>query len=180
MCNNTLFNQETMPAMHESMVRLYKIAFDAEKIQGSSALAARLITSPQRVKNWEYRGVSEAGAIQAQKVFGCDVNVLLGRAGHTYQPNKKAASLVANQQGPTPWNWPFREVTPDKWALLDQDEKDNFEKLILATVKNRGDPEKTACPRIRTPLPNQLSLFGATVYCFESYKSSRALYSLEQ
>lgn len=135
-----------MPEMHESMVRLYKIAYEAEKIKGSSALAARLITSPQRVKNWEYRGVSESGAIQAQKLFGCDANVLLGRAGRPYSRNKAATPEVVQQRGPTPWNWPFRQITSEQWSLLDQDEKDNIEKVIVATVKNRGDPEKQDAP----------------------------------
>lgn len=42
--------------------------------------------------------------------------------------------------------WPFKDVLPGHWALLDEAEKANFENLILSCVKNRGDPKKNSMP----------------------------------
>jgi hypothetical protein len=77
MCNNILFNQPKIAAMHPSMVKLYRIAKDARNITGQSALARALVESPQTVKNWESRGISKGGAMKAQAVFGCNANDLL-------------------------------------------------------------------------------------------------------
>lgn len=146
MCNNKLFNHETIEHMHETMVRLYEIAEKAEQIRGPSALAARLNFSPQRIKNWEYRGVSEAGAIQAQKLFGCDVNMLLGRTDTFQTSSSNSSRHVVEQLRPASWSWPFLEVKPDQWALLNDEEKKHIEDGILLCVKNRGDPAKQLLP----------------------------------
>lgn len=65
-----------MQEKHFSMVRLYSAAA-SKKVTGQSAVARALNVSPQRVKNWESRGLSETGARLAQGVFGCDANWLL-------------------------------------------------------------------------------------------------------
>ena len=57
--------------MHESAERLYLVARMTFGIEGPSAVARQLNEAPQTVKNWESRGVSAAGAIRAQEVFGC-------------------------------------------------------------------------------------------------------------
>lgn len=76
-CNNILFNALKIECMHDSMVKLYKIAKDAKGIVGQSAVARALNESPQTVKNWETRGISKNGAIKAQETFGCNANDLL-------------------------------------------------------------------------------------------------------
>lgn len=82
-CNNILFKTGTlnpMPQMHYSMARLYEAAKEKGVI-GQSAVARSLNVSPQRVKNWESRGISEQGARLAQSVFGCNANALMTPPG---------------------------------------------------------------------------------------------------
>ncbi len=58
--------------MHPSMARLYTAARELKGVVGQSAVARLLITSPQAIKNWEQRGVSQKGAIAAQMLIGCN------------------------------------------------------------------------------------------------------------
>lgn len=62
--------------MHETMTRLYQAAKELKNIDGQSALARYLNTSPQAIKNWEGRGISSKGLIQASKTFGVSVEWL--------------------------------------------------------------------------------------------------------
>lgn len=62
--------------MHETMERLYKVAKDNAGIDGQSALAKRLNQSPQTLNNWEVRGMSKAGILQAAKEFFVSANWL--------------------------------------------------------------------------------------------------------
>lgn len=61
----------TLPAMHDSAVRLYQAAKQLRGVSGQSNVARLLNESPQTVKNWEVRGISDGGAIRAEGVFGC-------------------------------------------------------------------------------------------------------------
>lgn len=61
--------------MHETTKRLYQAA-GLKGIESPSALARLLGESPQTLKNWETRGVSAAGIINAQTLLGCDANWL--------------------------------------------------------------------------------------------------------
>lgn len=79
--NNILFNGETMGVMHKSAERLYEAAKSMRKVTGQSNLAKLLNQSPQAIKNWENRGVSQSGARIAQKLIGCDSNWLLEGVG---------------------------------------------------------------------------------------------------
>ncbi len=60
-----------MPPMHETMVRLYEAARQLRGVEGQSAIARLINQSPQTVKNWESRGMSYAGMIEAEKTIGC-------------------------------------------------------------------------------------------------------------
>lgn len=64
------------------MTRLYaaSASLTGAKI-GQSALARLLNTSPQRVKNWEERGISQQGATQAQAELGVNATWLLTGSG---------------------------------------------------------------------------------------------------
>lgn len=44
------------------------------------------------------------------------------------------------------WQWPFKQITPEQYALLDLHDKDRFEVMILAVINNRGQPEKLRAP----------------------------------
>lgn len=84
--NNTLFGAGTIsfmrqPVIHLSMQRLYLAAAELQGVRGQSAVARLLNLSPQVVKNWESRGISQQGAISAQAVIGCNVAWLLSGAG---------------------------------------------------------------------------------------------------
>lgn len=57
--------------MHKQMERLYEAAKTLKGIAGQSALARALNASPQTVKNWESRGVSREGMLNAQRIIGC-------------------------------------------------------------------------------------------------------------
>lgn len=70
MCNNVLFNRETIHDMHPSAERLYMAAEHLCGVTGQSAVARLLNESPQTVKNWETRGVSKAGVLSAQAIIG--------------------------------------------------------------------------------------------------------------
>lgn len=69
--NNIMFSAARITAMHEQMKRLYKAAKELKGITGQSALARALNTSPQRIKNWESRGVSTRAMLDAERVIGC-------------------------------------------------------------------------------------------------------------
>ena len=69
--NNNLFTCSKIEGMHESMTRLYEIAFKTKGLVTQTDLANALNTSPQRINNWEERGVSKDGLLAAEKLFGC-------------------------------------------------------------------------------------------------------------
>lgn len=62
--------------MHETMVRLYQAAKELKGIDGRGAqseIARLLDASPQQIKNWEGRGISNKGMIAASKMLGISV-----------------------------------------------------------------------------------------------------------
>ncbi len=74
--SNTAFNisgsfSTTIKQMHEQMTRLYLAAKELKEIVGQSAVARALNTSPQTVKNWESRGISQQGILDAAGKIGC-------------------------------------------------------------------------------------------------------------
>lgn len=62
--------------MHEQMKRLYEAAAKLKGIEGQSDVARALNASPQTINNWEARGMSKAGMLNAQQAFGCSANWL--------------------------------------------------------------------------------------------------------
>lgn len=57
--------------MNEQMKRLYHAAETIKGLKTSSEVARALNTSPQVLKNWETRGISNQGLLLAQKELGC-------------------------------------------------------------------------------------------------------------
>ena len=57
--------------MDKQMERLYAAAEKLKGIKGQSRLARLLNASPQTVKNWESRGISKQGMLEAQRAIGC-------------------------------------------------------------------------------------------------------------
>jgi hypothetical protein len=58
--------------MHETMARLYEAAKQISDAAGQSAVARLLNVSPQLLTNWERRGVSFEGMLNAQETLGCN------------------------------------------------------------------------------------------------------------
>lgn len=142
-CNNILFNQNTMLNMaviHPSMLRLYSVS----KVE-KSALADLLNVSPQRVRNWEIRGLSKEAALEAQRKFGCDSNWLLGVEPKydtkPVRPSKMSATEVSS--------YARGAVVPqDKWIteavnLLESippEKREGAVSVLRAHVQSIGPP----------------------------------------
>lgn len=91
-CNNILFSQRRilfMNKIHPSVANLYEAAASLRRHDSPAAVARALNVSPQRLQNWEERGISKEGALLAQNVYGVDANEL--RRG-TYKPGTKRAA----------------------------------------------------------------------------------------
>ena len=58
-------------AMHPTMQRLYQAAKELRNVEGQSAVAKLMNISAQRVNNWEARGISAEGMLDAESVIGC-------------------------------------------------------------------------------------------------------------
>lgn len=83
LCNNAAFNcliitptlknnkKERAKPMHEQMQRLYEATEKIKSVTGQSAVARLLNVSPQRLTNWEARGMSFEGMIDAELLIGC-------------------------------------------------------------------------------------------------------------
>lgn len=105
MLNTLCLVAPTLPDMHPSMERLYLAAQTLGKVTGQSNVARALLESPQTVKNWETRGISDAGAIKAEGAFGCrahwlttgtgDMAFASQPAGPALAPNALVAQLAA-------------------------------------------------------------------------------------
>lgn len=68
--------------MHEQMKRLYEAADKLRGIKTQAEVARALNTSSQTINNWEARGMSKAGILNAQGVIGCDANWLATGEGN--------------------------------------------------------------------------------------------------
>ena len=143
MFNNAVFSTGTITAMakiHPTTERLYTAARELRDVTGQSAVARLLDISPQVIKNWEARGVSEGGALKAQKHVGCDANwVLYGEqqmAARAWTPPAATHAIhdkvVTYQVAKT---WPFSTFTPDEYfKLLDADYRQKIEDQLLGAI----------------------------------------------
>lgn len=147
--NNTVFSEATicvMPSIHATVDRLYLAAQQLRDVKGQSAVARLLEVSPQVVKNWESRGLSNEGALLAQKTIGCDANWLLEG---TSELSRKAwaprhvkagfvSDIVAGYTAGTASNagsqWPFKRVTPGQYASLTSKQQNHLEDTIYVIL----------------------------------------------
>lgn len=82
--------------MNIKMMRLYEAARAARKLTGDSDQAdlARLLNeSPQTIHNWEVRGISKQGALNAQAVFGVNSTWLNFGSGEMFVNSGKENKL---------------------------------------------------------------------------------------
>ena len=152
-CNNVAFSPLTIVAMHESAARLYQAANALARTSGQSAVAHLLNLSPQRVKNWETRGVSNEGAILVQRVIGCNVNWLLEGSGSmtpgpaTYPPTMPQAALGVREDDALSWvGWPFKSLSPWHIAQLRPTQLSTIEATIWEYLAVRDPPLKRNRP----------------------------------
>lgn len=89
--------------MHPTTERLYQAARELKKIVGQSAVAALIGESPQTVKNWESRGVSAQGAINAGAIIGCNVQWLKSGIGQMADTTVTHTSAALNESDFTPY-----------------------------------------------------------------------------
>lgn len=147
MFNNAVFSAGTMEGMtdiHPTTQRLYTAAREMRDVTGQSAVARLLDISPQAMKNWEARGVSEGGALKAQRVIGCDANwILTGEpqmAPNFGQADKSALSDYSVREDIAQYkvkrqHWPFTTFTPDEYFnLLDSDYRQTIEDQLLGAI----------------------------------------------
>jgi len=81
----------TGKTIHASIRRLYSAAAQAGD-DSPAKVARRMNVSAQTLNNWEARGISQAGSLSAQDVYGCDaVWLITGKGART--------AGVADQKG---------------------------------------------------------------------------------
>jgi hypothetical protein len=141
--NNAMFSAgtiEPMAQIHETTERLYVAARELRDVTGQSAVARLLDISPQAMKNWETRGVSEGGALRAQKHIGCDANwVLSGEhqmVANTWTPTASAHEVRdTSRTYQLTRTWPFSTFTPDEYyKLLDAEYRHRIENELLGAI----------------------------------------------
>lgn len=148
--NNVPFSDLTIanmsPEPHKSYGRLVQAASELRNVSTPAAIARMLNISPQTLTNWAKRGVSETGALQAQKAIGCDANWLLGDED-TAMARPAIATSIHDRQAPHAVNpWPFKGFTASEFlTLIDADRRMRIEAEItgLITLAKQGDARLT-------------------------------------
>lgn len=136
-----------MPSIHATVDRLYLAAQQLRDVKGQSAVARLLEVTPQVVKNWESRGLSNEGALLAQKRIGCDANWLLDGSSDlnrkAWAPREDspvgfasdiATGYHAGAASSTGAQWPFRRVTREQYAALSTKQQDHLEDTIYVIL----------------------------------------------
>lgn len=94
---NEPFTYETIARMHATMVRLYEAARSLKGLETPTDVARALNQSQQTVNNWERRGMSRPGMLEAQKYLGCSATWLqTGKGSMTYDGSLKTGSDTAS------------------------------------------------------------------------------------
>lgn len=83
--------------MHEQMRRLYDAAMELRGIAGQSELAHALNESPQTVNNWERRGISIRGMLNAESALGCSALWLSTGSGSMVKTGGSAEASPAHK-----------------------------------------------------------------------------------
>lgn len=130
-----------MSEIQPTTARLYEAADQMRDVRGQSAVARLLNVSPQVMKNWEARGVSEGGALLAQKIIGCDANWILSGVGEkkfVYSATDESKKVHAIHEAQASYlvssNWPFVSFTQDDWNAMDADSKAQIETYARGLV----------------------------------------------
>lgn len=80
-----MFSDHTMAfMMKDSMKRLYLAAKHKAGDDSQADVARRMNKSPQQINNWEGRGISQEGAIEAERVYGVSPRWLIDGVGNMF------------------------------------------------------------------------------------------------
>lgn len=149
-CNNTPFSIPTIGGMpnepHPSYQRLVHAATNLRNVSTPAAIARTLNISPQTLTNWAKRGVSETGALQAQKDIGCDANWLLGDTDAPMERPSFKTVVQDRQPQYTVNTWPFKSFTLREFmTMLDPDRRLRIEAEIAGFIAmaKQGDERLT-------------------------------------
>lgn len=93
--------------MDKQMERLYQAAKALKNINSQAGIARALNASSQTVKNWESRGISKQGLLDAQKYFGVSAQWLESGEGDMEVPK---GDFV---EGPKMITWSKNDPLPD-------------------------------------------------------------------
>lgn len=128
--------------MHAQMKRLYEAAATMRGIAGQSAVARYLNVSPQVVKNWETRGVSKQGMMDAETLIGCSALwVKTGRGEMTTSQNTEPGPDIRGRVPLISW------VQAGAWAeIIDNLAPGDAEEWLPCPVKHS---ERTFVLRVR-------------------------------
>ena len=137
--NNTSFTQcnilfmEPEKEMHPSMLRFYEAMKALKGVEGQSAAAKVLNMSPQKLNNWESRGISAEAAIEVECTIGCRAAWLRNGNGEMLSPNvviDRAQPLVARD--PVPENI---QAIMDDLSKIDPDEAELWRMNLMVMAK---------------------------------------------
>lgn len=146
--NNVLFSAGTILGMHESARRLYEVAKQmTPPVTGQSAVARWLNVSPQNMTAWEKRGVSRAGALQAQKLSGYNATWILEGTGE-----EKLGETEQSQPGTL-----FEAPTTDEMELLD-----NFRHMLDHDREELAQEIAKRAARAKADIDAYIKRFGLT------------------
>lgn len=119
-----------MSEIHSSVQKLYQAARELRNVSGQSAVARLLDESPQTVKNWEKRGISEGGALKAQRKIGCDANWLLSDGSAMELQAWRPADEMPQRIQST-LDWPFSMISRDHIDRLTPAQRGHIESTVL-------------------------------------------------
>jgi len=138
--NNVPFSEQTIAPMHETYERLMLAARELRDVTMPAAVARLLNVSLQVMKNWEKRGLSEGGALMAQRSIGCDANWILGHVdamtSHAWKPAPTPTKVIAAERVTEfpAHRWPFATFSAEEFLSLDEERRTQIEDQILGSI----------------------------------------------
>jgi phage repressor protein C with HTH and peptisase S24 domain len=126
--NNTSFNKTRIGGMHKTTERLYLAAKTLKNVTGQSAVARLLNTSPQTVKNWEARGVSKGGMVDAERAIGCRSSWI--ETGDGDMEDHSSAPFYRSETFPTERLLPSSDTQPESFAAESPDQSQESAMLL--------------------------------------------------
>jgi hypothetical protein len=132
--------------MHPSAERLY-LAARSFGVEGQSAVARWLNEAPQTINNWEKRGVSMRGALEAQKKTGHSAAWILEGGDEPVAFRRRAASGRSRAAACENLSPEEQQLIANLRAIGDEDEKRHLlEEIARKAARNRAPRRKVPGP----------------------------------